>query len=299
MVTEQSIGLPDARDLRPLVVVLTIGILFIGLMSLMVAAGTGQAPGNFTNSLVRGVGVPFSCVLFFMIALNASRRLSRERERRTLDSLLTIPEDWNAILFAKWLASLLSVRGLVWCLPVLWGLGLVTGGVHPFALPLMAAAWVVYATFMASMGLWFSTVNRTSLRASLFTVLAALVVLVGPGFLSKMLTGGASSNRLPDDPIAWSALLVDYGLSPSVTLWVLTFRAGDLVNGNDVLPVAKVLVAVAGLYGYMAAGAIFWLSASSRLRAEKGSAPRRRPLIESSPDGRMPALSVRAPYEEH
>jgi NADPH:quinone reductase-like Zn-dependent oxidoreductase len=50
--------------------------------------------------------------LFFKVAVHAADSVTTERERKTLDGLLGTPLDLGAILFQKWLASLLSGRGI-------------------------------------------------------------------------------------------------------------------------------------------------------------------------------------------
>jgi hypothetical protein len=85
----------------------------------------------------------------------------------------------NAILFGKFIGSLFSVRiGWLW-LGAILGLAVVTGGIHILALPLFLGAWIVYAVGFTLIGLWFSMVCRSSMRATVYTVLTAIGVSVG------------------------------------------------------------------------------------------------------------------------
>src|SRR5437868_13123263 len=104
---------------------------------------------------VRTCTVVVGCLSLLAVAVRASTTYSGERDRQTLDSLLTTPLDSTTILVAKWLGAVLSVR-LAWLwLALIWGVGLALGGLHWLALPGLAAAWLVFAAFEATIGLWF------------------------------------------------------------------------------------------------------------------------------------------------
>src|SRR5262249_30095106 len=126
---------------------------------------SGGQVGEGFQPWVRHLGTWLGSFLLVIVAISAASRISRERERQTLDTLLTLPTERAAILFAKWLGSVLCVRGFCWGLVAIWGLGLLTGGLNPCAVVLSGAAWLVYAAFAASVGLWFSAISGSTLRA--------------------------------------------------------------------------------------------------------------------------------------
>src|SRR5262249_22708889 len=82
------------------------------------------------NSHVRVVGTAIAGASLVIVALSAAGRVSREREQRTLDSLLTTPLGRGEILFEKWLASICSLRPIWWAAAPIWILGLIGGGLH-------------------------------------------------------------------------------------------------------------------------------------------------------------------------
>src|SRR5262249_44277005 len=130
------------------------------------------------NEWVRIAGSGVVCLMLIGIAVRAAGSLSGERARQTLDSLLTTPLESGAILGPKWLSSILSVRwGWLW-LGAIWLLGLAVQSLHVLAVPLLAVAWLVYAGGCAVIGLWFSLVCRTTLRATVWT-LVTLALLAG------------------------------------------------------------------------------------------------------------------------
>src|SRR5439155_26499616 len=129
------------------------------------------------NSVFRNLNVGVFSLILFAAAVNAAGRVSREREQQTLESLRMLPVGAGDILFAKWFGSiwtLLPICGLLLCF---WAIAAWFTALHAAALPLLFAASAIYLTFMASLGLWFSTVLKTSLRSTLFSVLVSLLLL--------------------------------------------------------------------------------------------------------------------------
>jgi ABC-type transport system involved in multi-copper enzyme maturation permease subunit len=252
-------------------------VLLIQVIAMLAtSASTGDDISEAANKLVYPWGMVLLFMLLFQVGLSAANRVSRERERQTLDGLLTLPVSAEAILFAKWLASIWSGHWLLGCLAAIWAVGVLTTGISLASLPLVIAASAVYITFIATLSLWFSTVNRTTLRSTLFTILATLVVVLGPGLLVRM--GGADLSRsTPTASLQWNALIGEYALTPSATLRALTFRNADFRKGDRLVTTVHVLVAIGGLHLYVAFTGLLWLSMRARFRADKGPPPRRRP----------------------
>src|SRR5262249_36378935 len=161
-------------------------------------------------------------------AVRAACGVSGERERQTFDALLTSPLATREILFAKWLGSVFSLRWAWLWLAAIWLIGVVSGGMSPVAVPLVAAAWFAFAGFVAVVGLWFPTVCRASLRATLCT-LFTLVVVWGAHWLIWMIciplfiaTGppGRGLDEILPRIIEFQA----FTLCPPATLGFLAFR---------------------------------------------------------------------------
>src|SRR5207302_1308622 len=99
--------------------------------------------GRESNPLLSVVTVVVLGASCLTAALFAAGSVSREREAQTLDNLLTLPGDWSDVLRAKWWSSVWRVRGPLLFLAGVWTLGLITGALHPLALPLLAATAAV------------------------------------------------------------------------------------------------------------------------------------------------------------
>jgi ABC-type transport system involved in multi-copper enzyme maturation permease subunit len=127
----------------------------------------------------RMVGTIVACLMLLAVGVRASTSVSGERDRDTLDALLATPLHSHDILFAKWMGSIASVR---WCwlwIGLIWLIGVTTGAIHHLAPFLVIAAWLVYASAFAGIGLWYSTASRTSMRATVYTLCTCIAVSGG------------------------------------------------------------------------------------------------------------------------
>jgi ABC-type transport system involved in multi-copper enzyme maturation permease subunit len=216
------------------------------------------------NVWARSAGTLVACLLLITVAVRASSTFSGERDRRTFDSLLTSPLECGSILFAKWLASIASVRWLLLWLGLIWAGGVVTRGVHVLALPLLAVAWLVYAAFLASLGTWFSLVSRTSLRATIWTLLVTVAVSVGHWFVMilcvyipvQMLASGVESD------LEWLPQFELFGLTPPATLALLALHGWEFETQSFFWQARSfwlwLAYALGGLVLWAAAAGILW-----------------------------------------
>ena len=61
-----------------------------------------------------------ACLMLLSVAVRAAGSVSGERDRQTLDSLLTSPLEVTEILWGKWVGAILSPRW-IWCwLGLIW-----------------------------------------------------------------------------------------------------------------------------------------------------------------------------------
>lgn len=275
--TEGTVGAAGTRDVGKIVSVVAVVAVLAYLPGAFSTKDQGLA--DATHRWVQGLGTTVSCLTLVGVALSAASRLSRERERRTLDGLRALPIEPREILLAKWLASILSVRWLLVPLAALWAFGVVTGGLSPFALPWLVGAWLAYAGFVAALGLLFSALARTTLRAFLFTLLVGLVFVCGPGTFYRAVFADSGYAAPWGGQPAWDMLLLDYGLTPTLTLNGLAFRSADFVSTgwSSAAPLWEVFAALVGLQAYLVATALVGVLVLSRFEAEKGPRPRRVP----------------------
>src|SRR5262249_16837522 len=140
--------------------------------------------------------------------------------------------DSNTILFAKWVGAIGSVRWLWVWLGVICAIGLATTGLNPLAVPCLAAAWMAYAGVVAMVGLWFSMNCKTTLRATVWTILAVLGLTVGHWLITAL--GCLLPLSVMGEPPDFVRQLakIEAGLTPPFALGWLAFNENGL-PGTD------------------------------------------------------------------
>jgi ABC-type transport system involved in multi-copper enzyme maturation permease subunit len=226
------------------------------------------------NGWVRIMGMVLGCLMLLGVAARASTSISGERDRDTLDALLTSPLQSHDILFAKWLGSLVSVRwGWLW-LGLIWIIGLATGALHPMSVPLFSVAWLVYASFFAGVGLWFSTACRTSMRAMLWTL--ATTVVLGAGHLSLCFC------CLPVTSFqGWTRDFFGIQLAntPPAVLYHLSASTEEI--GQDISAEMHTIISYFGLFLWALGCLFLWTITRSRFRRITSRMPYRRPELHN------------------
>jgi hypothetical protein len=117
------------------------------------------------------------------------------------------------------------------------------------------------------MGLWFSMISRTTLRATLFTLLSAIVMVIGPGLLARAVETAPvrlGGDEAPDVHV----LILDYGLTPPITMWTLCYNSGDL--RQHPYGMLRLVAALCGLLCYVLLTVLMWVSMMHRLREARG-----------------------------
>jgi ABC-type transport system involved in multi-copper enzyme maturation permease subunit len=213
---------------------------------------------RFLKPWVRIVGTAVASLMLVGVAVRASSSISGERDRGTLDGLLTSPLQSHDILFAKWLGSLLGVRWLWFWLGLIWTAGLLTGCLDPAALMLSLVAWLVYASFFAGVGLWFSISCRTTLRATLCTLATVFGASIGHWVLLLCLLPFCSPFQARD------LLGLQSCITPPAVLYWLSASAEEVGQSND-WDVRTVLAGF-GLMLWTVAACVIWSLSRARFR---------------------------------
>jgi hypothetical protein len=233
---------------------------------------------RLTGTLVAGVTL-------VGVALRAAGSVQGERDGGTLDSLLTTPSGTRGLLAAKWLGSILGARwGCAW-LGIVWAVGVAAGVLDTRVVPALVGAWLIYAAFLASLGLWFSVHSRTAQRALLGTLLAAAGFGAGHWLVWVVLLPFASwwhGSRLSLPGLTELQLL---GLTPPITLILLASPPPEGGGWNAADWQWAMVPMLRGAVIWLLGAAAFWILASGRFRALYG-------------DIRRPRHSVAPPVHE-
>ncbi|HTK75507.1 MAG TPA: ABC transporter permease subunit [Gemmataceae bacterium] len=229
---------------------LVLGALGLAMFVLSVVFSGGPVFQQQLNDIVRVVAVGTLLTALVGTVLQATASVGRERQRQTLDILMTLPNGRDEVLRMKWLASFMCGR---WLLPVLLGvlvLGMLGGGVHPAAVPLFVIAAGVHVGFAASLGVLLSVTVPSTDRAGFLAVLVLFLSFVVP-----LVFCPAGVGFMP--PVAWLFLLPRSSLTNSDS----TILAGA---GSPIFPLAVLL----GLVTYACLSGVLWLLAVRRFHRE-------------------------------
>jgi hypothetical protein len=246
---------------------------YVLLLGLAAAASSGNLSG-FSNALARYIGTGVACLMLLGIALRAAGTITTERDRQTLDGLLTCSLENRTILFGKWLGSILSVRKGWLVLGPLWGLALVTGGIHPLALPLLLIAWAAYAAFTAGLGLFFSLISRSTLIATLATVIALVGVFGGHRGLWRFfeIAWYPPPAQVPENVAEVGDFLL-YACTPPLTLGLLSCSVESKPVTHVLLTYETVRYGLLSVGCFGTAAALLWALLVNRFGPVTGRMP--------------------------
>jgi ABC-type transport system involved in multi-copper enzyme maturation permease subunit len=245
----------------------------------------------FGGTLVAGV-------LLLRVGAQAARAIGSERDRQTLDSLLTTLLPRREIVRDKWWGSLLSGRWVLVWLVVHWGIGMIAMAISYFAVPLLVAEVIVFSAFMVSLGLYCSVRLPTTKQALATMLVVALfgttVVpwLFGQFVMLVLPEGMYQPTVMRSNPYRymgrvermWPEVMV-LGLTPARVLYETVIPNWYIWNGyygsdqqqwfTEVVPAS-----VGGMIFYWFLAMMLRRAAVRRFRRSYGAPrrPRRRPL---------------------
>lgn len=189
-------------------------ILFVGVQNEL---DQGRWPGGAVNGPLRTFAVGAVLAIGLAVGLRAAGSVARERQKQTLDALLTLPVRRRDLLRAKAVAPLVWVRyGLIGLVIALFA-GLFSGGVHPVGFAAGVAQAAAELAFLAALGVWLSVKCRTVNRATVIFLVWALGIVFVPvlaALVVPVLMDAAGFGAWAD-----AAATVVRQLSPPVGLW--------------------------------------------------------------------------------
>lgn len=218
---------------------------------------------NGINLVGRVVTVLLMSAWCLLVAFRVAGSVSRERDRRTLESLFALPGERMEILFAKWKGSVLRYRMLGYGLAITWAVGLATGALHPAAALLLAAVCTANLAFLSALGVWLSLLARNTLWANMTMALILLLWFGGVGLeqVAQLLSHDIRFQ-------GWRADLVQMLFNPGRTWWTAGFAWADfreaLTQGTDLNRACT--LAAASVPVCAAAAWLIWVSCRRRFR---------------------------------
>jgi ABC-type transport system involved in multi-copper enzyme maturation permease subunit len=252
---------------RPLYVWQTLGILALALYSYAdYEHGKRFGPADTLalrfNLYVRAIGTLLVFGGSIATAVRGALAVRTEKDKETLDSLLTSPLAADEILFGKWVGCLWGLRWPALRLAIVYLVGLVTGGLSVLAVPFLAAAAFVYWATLTVVGLWFSVVCRTTLLAIVAAV-GGVAVLWGGYWVLLVLC--CSPLELPRESEFVPKFLM--GINPPVVLAVIFPFFGEETGWLAATQVEMIVFALIGTACWASLGGLLWAAVNERFKA--------------------------------
>jgi ABC-type transport system involved in multi-copper enzyme maturation permease subunit len=241
------------------------------------------------NGYVRVVGTVVACCVLLAAALRGATAVRIEKDKDTLDALLTSPLSTQDILFGKWIGCLWGLRWPCLWLGGIYLAGLVSGGLSPLAVPLLACVMLVYCGTLSAVGLWFSVICRTTVRATVATLFAAAGLGVGHWMLWLCCVPFGPGRDLE------TVFKLQAGMTPPFVLgFVLPFSSEMHYLGPDHSAEGEVAgYVLLGTLVWAALGGVVWAMVNDRFQQLNN----RRDILE--PERPRMAPAVRKPPTEH
>jgi ABC-type transport system involved in multi-copper enzyme maturation permease subunit len=263
---------------RPLLALLA-GVLFMALFSDEAAALVEQMRAFFPGIAILATAGGWCMAVGF----RAAAGVSRERDKATLEGLLTLPVSRDAILGAKWLGPIISGRLFGTLLAGVVFIGVLNRSLHPLGAVLLFMAVAAHLAFLASVGVLLSVASRTTLWARVTMALIVLAFLgIGLRVLfidvranSNMLLGsvpGAKQVIVDWDRLPWQEYIVEVAANIPETWWFFTLIPSDLdqaIKAGGLRFAGRLIVAEAGILAYALAARVLWGIACARFRGEQ------------------------------
>jgi ABC-type transport system involved in multi-copper enzyme maturation permease subunit len=119
------------------------------------------------------------------LLIDLAGAVTREREQRTLESLLALPEARGRVLWVKGLGALFRRGRWLIAIIALLVVGLLTGTLPMLTVGLVAALVAAHAVFVASLSLCVSVLARSTVRAYVTSLVAVTGLIVATGVTAR------------------------------------------------------------------------------------------------------------------
>jgi ABC-type transport system involved in multi-copper enzyme maturation permease subunit len=150
-------------------------VIFLLVLDNVAGRGGFTNLSEYTILFLRLAGTLVACLLCIRVALQAARSIAAERERETLDSLLTTALTPNEIVAGKWWGAFLNCRWILLWLLVHWGLGVLVLSMTWYSVPLLLIEVLIFAAFSVGVGMVCAVVFPSSKQAMTIALLTLLL----------------------------------------------------------------------------------------------------------------------------
>ena len=207
----------------------------ICLFSIGLSGGNGSV--NFSDYLYiyQIIGWTQLAITIIIVPILTAGTISGERERQTLDIMLTTPKKPISIVWGKLLSALSNYFIFIISSIPIMAIAFILGGLNWFALLGYIAMLMVVAIYIGSVGVFCSSVFKRTIASIVMTFVIAGALLIVPYVLFLMIVGGAQ--------IIYEIMYDSYIYSST------TVAIPDLNLG--ILPMLLIFNPLSGFFDYM------------------------------------------------
>lgn len=252
---------PRAAIVMTIYLVVLSGVALLFYWAMRATTGYGSSQSSQVGKFLFGVLVVFQLIMVSLLtpAFTAGS-ITSEREQRTFDLLMTTLLRARSIIFGKLGSALSYVVLLIIAIAPLESLAFMFGGVSPEEIVLSQVVMLMAAVLFASVGIFWSSVLKSSVASNVLTYGTILFQLIGIPVLYLIITSilGAQSYSSTQPPMTstpefWytsgavlsSNPLIAMILSESFLMngdSLFVYTNNTYLNGHDLLIVSPWLV---------------------------------------------------------
>lgn len=188
----------------PLMVLIYTGILAAGgLLLFKLLTSDALVMGLNLKTPIRiyqAIAIVQTILLLFIVPSLSSAAISSEREKQTLEVLLSSKMSSLSIVIGKLFSSVSKVIMLIFLSLPVYGLSFLIGGVNIMSLVELSLFLIVAAFFVASIGIFYSTYFKSTKASTAATYGTVLFIVLGILIISIVLYySRLSSAEVPSD----------------------------------------------------------------------------------------------------
>lgn len=222
--------------------VLVMGLLAMGIIYVATATGSyrmGRVDPNISRIIFYALSMAQLVLIAFMTPALTAGVISGEREKQTLNMLLTTQQSSATIILSKLVSSLSFMTLIIVATLPVYSIVFLYGGVSPKQLILVFLFYLFVMLLLGSIGVFFSTLFKRTMISVIMTYGVGLVIFLVTGLAYLFAIGIVQSSQYVSGytppPYSWIGFIL--GLNPAGALISIIepsfSRDVFLVQGNN------------------------------------------------------------------
>lgn len=270
--------------------ILVMGLLAMGIIFVATSNGSGQmgrVDAGVSRLIFYALSMAQLVLIAFMTPALTAGVISGEREKQTLNMLLTTQQSSSTIILSKLVSSLSFMTLIILATLPVYSIVFLYGGVSPKQLILVFLFYLFVMLLLGSIGVFFSTLFKRTMLSVIMTYGVGLVIFLLTGLVYILSLGITQANihaaGLQPPPYSWVGFIL--GLNPAgalISIFEPSFsNSAFLVQGSNLTASAPIELWLEFLIFYSILIILFiWLAIRYIRPVKRG---RRRKPIDQGP----------------